>query len=86
LREAVTNVVRHAQARHCRVQFERVNGHCRMEIHDDGRGGLAVEGNGLRGMRERVEALGGSLLRDTSHGTKLTIDLPVEPVEGTPRA
>jgi two-component system sensor histidine kinase DesK len=86
LREAVTNVVRHAEARHCRVRIERVNGHCRLEIHDDGRGGLAVEGNGLRGMRERVEALGGSVERDTSSGTKLTIQLPVDPLEETARA
>jgi two-component system, NarL family, sensor histidine kinase DesK len=86
LREAITNVVRHAQASHCRVQVERVNGHCRMEIHDDGCGGLAVEGNGLRGMRERVEALGGSLLRDTSRGTRLTIHLPVDPLQGPARA
>jgi two-component system sensor histidine kinase DesK len=78
LREAVTNVVRHAQARHCRVQLERVNGHCRLEIEDDGRGGLAVEGNGLRGMRERIEALGGKLERDTTRGTRLTIELPIE--------
>ena len=76
LREAVTNVVRHAQASHCGVQFERVNGYWQLEIHDDGRGGLAMEGNGLRGMRERVEALGGSLHRDTSRGTRLTLQFP----------
>jgi two-component system sensor histidine kinase DesK len=83
LREAVTNVVRHAQARNCRVQLERVNGHCRLEIEDDGRGGLAMEGNGLRGMRERIEALGGKLERDTTRGTRLTIHLPIE---DSPRA
>lgn len=78
LREAVTNVVRHAQARNCRVQLERANGHCRLEIQDDGRGGSSAEGNGLRGMRERVEALGGRVERDTRRGTRLTIELPVE--------
>lgn len=78
LREAVTNVVRHAQARHCRVRLERLNGHCRLEIEDDGRGGLAMEGNGLRGMRERIEAVGGTLERDTTGGTRLTIHLPIE--------
>ena len=83
LREAVTNVVRHAQARHCGVQFERVNGHWRLEIHDDGRGGRAMEGNGLRGMRERVEALGGILQRDSSRGTSLTIQFPVTAPEET---
>jgi two-component system, NarL family, sensor histidine kinase DesK len=77
LREAVTNVLRHAQARQCHLRLERVNGHCHLEIKDDGRGGHQVEGNGLRGMRERVEALGGTVERDTSSGTRLRITLPV---------
>jgi two-component system sensor histidine kinase DesK len=64
LREAITNVVRHAQAKTCRLQLLQVNGVCRLEIQDDGRGGLHAEGDGLRGMRERIEALGGSLLQD----------------------
>jgi two-component system sensor histidine kinase DesK len=78
LREAVTNVVRHAGASRCRVELGRVNGHCRLEVCDDGRGGLAVEGNGLRGMRERVESLGGSIERDVTQGTRLVVQLPVE--------
>jgi two-component system sensor histidine kinase DesK len=56
---------------------QRVDGHCRLQISDDGRGGLAVEGNGLRGMRERVESLGGSVERDVSQGTRLTVQLPI---------
>jgi two-component system, NarL family, sensor histidine kinase DesK len=86
LREAVTNVVRHACATHCRVQVERVNGHCRLEVSDNGRGGPAVEGNGLRGMRERVEMLGGSIERDVSRGTRLTVRLPIEPYEEAAQA
>jgi two-component system, NarL family, sensor histidine kinase DesK len=77
LREAVTNVLRHARATHCSLRLERSNGHCRLEIADDGRGGHQIEGNGLRGMRERVEALGGNLHRDTTKGTRLQITLPV---------
>jgi two-component system sensor histidine kinase DesK len=77
LREAVTNVVRHARAQHCRVRFERSNGHCVLEISDDGRGGSQVEGNGLRGMRERIEALGGELQRTIANGTSIEIRLPV---------
>jgi two-component system sensor histidine kinase DesK len=77
VREAVTNVVRHAQARSCRVSLEQQNGSCRLEIHDDGRGGFAGEGDGLRGMRERVEMLGGTMLRETETGTTLTITLPL---------
>jgi two-component system sensor histidine kinase DesK len=77
LREAVTNVVRHAGARHCLLRLERSNGHCKLEVHDDGRGGVQVEGNGLCGMRERVEELGGTLERNTAEGTRILITLPV---------
>ena len=80
VREAVTNVVRHAGARTCRLRLEQQNGSCRLEIQDDGRGGSSLEGNGLRGMRERVEALGGTLDRSSAGGTTLTITLPVNEV------
>ena len=79
VREAVTNVVRHAQARNCHLRLMPVNGNCRIEIQDDGRGGGAVEGNGLRGMRERIEALGGRLERENSVGTRLSIEFPLTP-------
>ncbi|MDE3138012.1 MAG: sensor histidine kinase [Acidobacteriota bacterium] len=79
LREAVTNVVRHACAGLCRVRLEPFNGGCRMQIEDNGRGGPNPEGNGLRGMRERVEALGGTLVREADSGTTLTITLPLPP-------
>jgi len=77
VREAVTNVVRHARARHCRLRLEQVDGYCLLEIQDDGRGSSQAEGNGVRGMRERVEALGGTLRRETGDGTRLTITLPL---------
>jgi two-component system sensor histidine kinase DesK len=80
VREAVTNVVRHAQARNCSLHLEQQNGSCRLDIEDDGRGGSQNEGNGLRGMRERVEMLGGTLHRDSQAGTRLTISLPLKEV------
>lgn len=80
VREAVTNVVRHAGARSCRMRLEQQNGSCRLEIQDDGRGSSNGEGNGLKGMRERVEMLGGTLQRSTESGTTLTITLPVKEV------
>ena len=80
VREAVTNVVRHAQAGSCRLRLEQENGSCRLEIHDDGRGSSNGEGNGLRGMRERVEMLGGTLERTTESGTTLTITLPLKEI------
>ena len=77
MREAVTNVVRHAHARHCVLRVARNNGNCVLEIEDDGRGGDHAEGNGIRGMRERVEALGGTVIRETSAGTKLRFEFPL---------
>jgi two-component system sensor histidine kinase DesK len=77
VREALTNVVRHAEARNCELRLSPSNGNCLLEIRDDGRGGDQVEGNGLRGMRERIEALGGTLVRETRAGTKLLIQFPL---------
>jgi two-component system sensor histidine kinase DesK len=78
VREAVTNVVRHAHARTCSLRLEQRNGSCHLEINDDGRGGFQNEGNGLRGMRERVEMLGGTLTRDSQTGTRLAITVPLK--------
>jgi two-component system sensor histidine kinase DesK len=77
LREAVTNVVRHAHATVCRLTLRRVGRFCEMVVADNGLGGVPAEGSGLSGMRERVEALGGALERDGSHGTQLRIRVPV---------
>ena len=80
VREAVTNVVRHARASSCRLRLEQQNGSCRLEIADDGLGFSSVEGNGLRGMRERVEMLGGTLERTNRSGTTLIITLPLQEI------
>ncbi len=77
LREAVTNIVRHAGARRCRVTLSASHTARALTISDDGRGGNAPFGSGLTGMRERVEVLGGTLLRDGRHGTTLVVTLPL---------
>ncbi len=79
LREASTNVLRHAQAKTCRVRLAHRSNLALLEIVDDGRGGDAREGNGLTGMRERIAALGGSLVRDGRAGMRLEITLPLSP-------
>jgi len=78
VREAVTNVLRHAQAHTCRMRVEQQNGSCSLEISDDGRGCNGTEGNGLRGMRERVEMMGGTMQRTSESGTTLIITLPLK--------
>ena len=77
IREAVTNVVRHADARAVALHLAQSHDSCRFEIFDDGCGSSTlVEGNGLAGMRERVEALGGTMSRDSAGGTRLVLTLP----------
>jgi signal transduction histidine kinase len=63
LQESLTNVVRHAEEpRTVDVHFERRDGKLVLQVRDDGRGAVEPKtGNGLRGMRERAEALGGSV-------------------------
>lgn len=79
LREAVTNVVRHARADMCRLAFRQEAGRFRLEVEDDGRGiRVTTEGSGLGGMRERIEALGGRLaVTRMRRGTRLTLELPL---------
>jgi two-component system sensor histidine kinase DesK len=75
LREATTNVVRHSDADACSVEL----GTNRLTVRDDGRGiDGRPEGNGIRGLRERVEAAGGRLAIETGpegHGTVLEVTL-----------
>jgi two-component system sensor histidine kinase DesK len=78
LREATTNVIRHARATECRIRFYAQDGSVLMEVADNGRGGDAPFGNGLTGMRERIQALGGVLRRESERGTRLLIQLPLK--------
>ncbi|HET6397149.1 MAG TPA: sensor histidine kinase [Pseudoxanthomonas sp.] len=79
LREAATNVQRHARARRVRVELARHGDRCWLAVEDDGRGGAIRPGNGLEGMRERLCALGGSLRLEpapSGRGTRLVAELP----------
>ena len=77
VREAVTNIVRHAEAKVCRVSVSTENGFHALRVEDDGAHKVEREGNGLRGMRERVDALGGMFSVESGMGTRLMIRLPV---------
>ena len=79
LREAITNVVRHAAAGRCRASLVREDGWMRLTVEDDGRGGAIREGAGLAGMRERVEQAGGAITIETARGVSLTVRIPAEP-------
>ncbi len=84
IREAVTNVVRHAQARTCHLRFTPRPEGLDIEIVDDGQGSGSEEGSGLTGMRERIAALGGNLQRNSEAGTRLRIHLPADPIAESP--
>jgi signal transduction histidine kinase len=77
--EALTNVIRHAQAQTCRVRVS-LDGVLRLEIRDDGRGipDIPNAGVGLASMRERAEELGGTFLVEPArpHGTRVLVRLP----------
>jgi two-component system sensor histidine kinase DesK len=73
LREAVTNVVRHAHARRCTVILRRRDAVVVLAVVDDGVGGDPREGTG---MRERIAALGGDMTRAVRDGTAITVTVP----------
>lgn len=83
LREAVTNVVRHSHATVCHVALLEKDGTIHLTIEDNGHGGQISEGNGLRGMRERLQSVDGTLkLAGSADGgirLELTLPLAIEP-------
>jgi len=79
LREAVTNIVRHAHASVCRVALLEKDKTIHFTIEDDGLGGRIREGNGLRGMRERLQSVAGAVKWTVSAqgGTCVEITVPL---------
>jgi two-component system sensor histidine kinase DesK len=80
LREAVTNVIRHSGARHCRIRLTERMDEVSLEVTDDGRGFPgqnpenpatpdSAHGSGLRGVSERLSAIGGRLSLGPADGS-----------------
>lgn len=84
LREAVTNVVRHAGATRCTIHTRPADDHIVLDVQDDGRGIAAAPGLGLRGMRERIESLGGTVTLRAERGTRLSVTLPLHSTPAAP--
>ena len=86
--EALTNVVKHAQATQVEISLSAVNGVIRLEIGDDGRGidvalldgAASPQTWGLLNMRERAGAVGGTfqILSGSKHGTSILVEIPSE--------
>src|SRR3954454_2291017 len=66
--EALTNVVKHARATRATVRAAADDGVLTLEVRDDGVGGANPEGHGLLGIADRVDALGGRLRIESTHG------------------
>jgi two-component system sensor histidine kinase DesK len=86
LREAVTNVVRHAGATRCTVELAQEDGNAVLRVLDDGdrlRSGDEVRvGNGLTGMRERAASVGGKLSIGVDNGLRLELRVPLKELVG----
>jgi signal transduction histidine kinase len=84
--EALTNVAKHARASHASIELREGGGYALATIEDDGVGGASSgRGSGLRGLADRVEALGG-LLRVESPpdgGTRVVAEIRVGANEPT---
>lgn len=86
VQEALTNAARHGSAENLWLRVHRHEGRVRVDIRDDGRGrGELRFGNGLTGMRERLEAIGGGVDagRSEDGGVRLSAWLPAEPAPGS---
>ena len=79
VREAVTNIHRHAHAKHAQIEIRNDDATVVLTVRDDGRGGITRQGNGLTGIGERVRSLGGTLDIDSSPGagTLVSARLPL---------
>ncbi|WOV87403.1 sensor histidine kinase [Sporosarcina oncorhynchi] len=79
LKEAVTNVVKHSEAKECEVAFIQTEDEVVIVVHDNGVGMKEQQSvsSGLKGMRERLEFVNGSLHIEEHRGTKLTIRMPI---------
>jgi signal transduction histidine kinase len=79
--EALTNAAKHARASVVNVELDTDDAILRLTIRDDGVGGADTgQGSGLVGLRDRIEALGGTLevTSPVGHGTTLLIKVPLE--------
>jgi signal transduction histidine kinase len=84
--EAITNACKHAEATSIDVRATASRGVLRVEIADDGRGGASESaGAGLQGLRDRVEAIGGTFNVDSAdrRGTRILAVLPATPASAS---
>lgn len=84
--EAVANALKHADAERIWISVRPVGGSVLVDVSDDGAGGAAeTRGSGLQGLRDRVEAVGGSfaLMSQPGYGTRIAATIPILPAAST---
>jgi len=77
LREALTNVVRHSSADYCCVDIVQNTRKLKLSVIDNGKVDELIPGSGLNGMRERVEAVNGTIGFMTEPGFEVHVEIPV---------
>ncbi|MDR0268893.1 sensor histidine kinase [Paenibacillus sp.] len=82
LKESVTNIVKHSRADTCTIAVEQTSGELRLTVSDNGIGcnkdnETRNDGNGLKGMRERLSLIDGTLELASSGGMTATICIPI---------
>jgi signal transduction histidine kinase len=74
--EALANTAKHANASHASVSLEERDGALQLAVRDDGAGGADLgRGSGLVGLRDRVEALGGTIEVTSPQGSGTTVQV-----------
>jgi signal transduction histidine kinase len=74
--EALANTAKHANASHANVSLEERDGALQLAVRDDGAGGADLgRGSGLVGLRDRVEALGGTIEVTSPQGSGTTVQV-----------
>ena len=87
VREAITNIIRHAQASQCRIDVgcssETAGEQVLLRIVDNGVGlGMSTPGNGLGGLQERADAAGAALRIRSDRGTEIEVVVPAKQLSG----
>ncbi len=78
LKETVTNVIRHSGATTCEIALHNNQEQTIMTVNDNGDGFKSNDGNGLKGIRERINSVNGSLTINNENGTKIKVCIPTK--------
>ncbi|MFD2443616.1 histidine kinase [Bacillus sp. CGMCC 1.16607] len=79
LKEATTNVVKHSRSKNCFITIQKTADRLKVIVRDDGMGvaNLYHYGNGLTGMKERLELINGTLIISNQNGTVVELTVPI---------